>query len=355
MRIAIPKEVKPLEGRVALTPDAVAELIDHGHAVTVQSGAGTASGFGDDDFHRAGAKIAPDAAATWAAGDLIVKVKEPVAQEYGLLETRHRLFSYLHLAAVPALANVLKDKGLVAVAFETVEHAGKLPLLAPMSDIAGRLAVQIGATLLHTPQGGAGVLLGGLPAAPRGNVVVLGAGHAGGNAARMAAALGASVTVFDRNPERLAAMHALGPNVTTLHAFRSAIADAVADADLVVGAVLVTGARAPHVVTREMVKRMRKGSVIVDIAVDQGGCIETTRPTDYTRPTYVEEGVTHFCVTNMPGAVPRTASQALSAVLAGYVLRLARDDWEEDEELRAGINVQTGRLVHPSVRAALEP
>lgn len=354
MRIAIPKEVKPLEGRVALTPDAVAELIDHGHAVTVQSGAGTASGFGDEDFHRAGAKIAPDAAATWAAGDLIVKVKEPIEQEYGLLEERHRLFSYLHLAAVPVLAEALKARKLVAVAFETVERNGALPLLAPMSDIAGRLAVQIGTTLLHTPQGGAGVLLGGLPAAPRGQVVVLGAGHAGGNAARMAAALGASVTVFDRNPDRLAAMHALGANVTALHAFRPAVTDAVAAADLVIGAVLVTGALAPRVVTRDMVRRMRKGSVIVDIAVDQGGCIETTRPTDYTHPTYIEEGVTHFCVTNMPGAVPRTASQALSAALAPYVLRLARDDWEEDEELRAGINVQNGRIVHPSVRAALE-
>jgi alanine dehydrogenase len=332
----------------------VAELIDNGHAVTVQSNAGVASGFGDDDYGRAGAKIAPDAAVTWAAGDLIVKVKEPIRAEYGYLEKRHRLFSYLHLAAATELAEVLKTKGLVAVAFETVERDGRLPLLAPMSDIAGRLAVQIGTTLLHTPQGGSGVLLGGLPAAPRGRVVVIGAGHAGGNAARMAATLGASVTVFDRNADRLAAMHALGPNVTALYAFRPTVADAVANADLVIGAVLVTGARAPKVVTRDMIRRMRKGSVVVDIAVDQGGCIETTRPTDYTKPTYVEEGVTHFCVTNMPGAVPRTSSQALSASLAPYVVRLARDDWEEDEELRAGINVQNGRVVHPSVRAALE-
>lgn len=353
MRIAIPKEVKPLEGRIALIPDAVAELVDHGHTVTIQSGAGLASGFGDDDFRRAGGRIAADAGATWSAGDLIVKVKEPIEQEYGLLEAHHRLFSYLHLAAAPALAEVLRQKKLLAVAFETVEHNGTLPLLAPMSDIAGRLAVQVGTTLLHTPQGGEGVLLGGLPAAPRGNVVVLGAGHAGGNAARMAAALGASVIVFDRNPERLAAMHALGANVTALYGFRTAIAAAIAAADLVIGAVLVTGARAPKVVTRDMVKRMRKGSVIVDIAVDQGGCIETTRATDYTKPTYIEEGVTHFCVTNMPGAVPRTASQALSAALAPYVLRLARDDWEQDSALQAGVNVRDGQIVHPAVRAAL--
>lgn len=353
MRIAIPKEVKPLEGRVALIPDAVAELTGLGHQVTVQSGAGDAIGFSDEDFRRACATIAPDAAATWAAGEMIVKVKEPIEQEFGFLARHQRLFSYLHLAAVPTLAKALIERQLVAIAFETVEQHGTLPLLTPMSDIAGRLAVQIGATLLHTPHGGRGVLLGGLPAAARGNVVVLGAGQAGGNAARVAAALGANVKVFDRNPERLATMHALGPNVTGLYAFPAAIADAVADADLVIGAVLLTGARAPRVVTREMVKRMRKGSVIVDIAVDQGGCIETTHATDYTRPTYVEEGVTHFCVTNMPAAVPRSASQALSAALAPYVARLARDDWEDDPALQAGVNVRDGQIVHPGVRASL--
>ena len=278
----------------------------------------------------------------------------PIAAEFPLLRREHRLFSFLHLAAEPGLAAVLRDKGLTALAFETVEQAGRLPLLAPMSDIAGRIGVQVGATLLHSPQGGRGLLLGGLPAASRGRVVVLGAGEAGGSAAAMAAAMGAEVVVFDLSRAALGRMLALGPNVTGLHAYPTAIAEAVREADLLIGAVLIPGARAPRLVTRAMVASMRPGSVVVDIAVDQGGCVETTRPTDYAQPTYVAEGVTHFTVTNMPGAVPRTASQALSAVLTPFVLRLAEADWQDDPALSAGLNIQAGQVVQPQVAAALD-
>ncbi|MHB1941849.1 MAG: alanine dehydrogenase [Acidiferrobacteraceae bacterium] len=351
MKIAVPKEVKPLEGRVALIPSAVAELSHAGHEVVVEQGAGAASGYADNDYRRAGAQLLPDADAVYGEARLIVKVKEPVPAEYPRLRSEHVLFSYLHLAANPGLARVLCATGLTAVAFETVEVSGKLPLLAPMSDIAGRLAAQIGAHLLQSPYGGRGVLLGGLPGTERGRVVVLGAGEAGGNAVRVAAALGGEVTVFERVRERQQAMYLVGPNVTALNPYDDLIRAAVEQADLVIGAVLITGARAPCLVSAATVARMRPGSVIVDIAVDQGGCIETTRPTDYTNPTYTIDGVLHFAVTNMPGAVPRTASQALSAALLPYVLKLAAH--AEDAGLSAGVNVTGGRIVHPAVAAAL--
>ena len=354
MRIGIPKEIKPLEGRVALVPDAAGDVVRRGHSVLLQAGAGLASGYTDADYQRQGVDILPDAAAVYGQGELLLKVKEPIAAEFPLLRREHRLFSFLHLAAEPALAAVLQAKGLTAIAFETVQQAGRLPLLAPMSDIAGRIAVQVGATLLHSPAGGRGILLGGLPAAPRGRVGVLGAGEAGGNAAAMAAALGAEVLVFDLALSALTRMRALGPNVTGLHAYPSAIAEAVREADLLIGAVLIPGARAPRLVTRAMVRSMRPGSVVVDIAVDQGGCIETTRATNYAAPTYVEEGVIHFTVTNMPGAVPRTASQALSAALTPFVLRLAEADWRDDPALAAGLNIDAGRVVHAQVALALK-
>lgn len=353
MRIGIPKEIKPLEGRVALLPEAVGELVRSGHEVLIQTRAGEASGYPDDAYTAHGARIAADAAALYAQATLIVKVKEPIAAEYALLRAEHVLFSYLHLAAVPELARTLMQKGLTAVAFETVEVNGRLPLLAPMSEIAGRLALQIGAHLLHRPLGGRGLLLGGLPGTERGRVVVLGAGEAGGAAVAAAAALGAEVTVLARSRDSLLRMHALGPNVTALHSSHGAIAEAVRTADLLVGAVLITGARAPHLVTRAMVESMCTGTVIVDISVDQGGCIETIRPTDYRDPTYTEAGVIHFGVTNMPGAVPRTASQALSGAISPYVARLARPDWEQDAGLRSGLNVRAGRIAHPAVAAAL--
>ncbi|MFQ5936456.1 MAG: alanine dehydrogenase [Acidiferrobacterales bacterium] len=353
MRIGIPKEIKPREGRVALIPSAAAELVNHGHEVYMQAGAGISSGYPDLDYRNAGVRIVEDAVALYGEARLVLKVKEPVAAEYGLLRDDHVLFCFLHLAANPELALVLRDKRLTAIGFETVESDGKLPLLAPMSEIAGRLAVQIGATLLHTPYGGRGVLLGGLASAERGHVVVLGAGNVGRCAVSAAAETGARVTVFARSRESLVRVHALGHNVTALPAYQSLIADAVLDADLLIGAVLVPGARAPQLVSAELVAQMRPGSVIVDVAVDQGGCVETIRATDYDDPIYVEEDVVHFGVTNMPGAVPRTSSQALSNVLVPYVLRLAGKDALSDETMRGAVNVDDGRIVHPAVADAL--
>ncbi|HEY5682993.1 MAG TPA: alanine dehydrogenase [Sulfuricaulis sp.] len=355
MRIGIPKEVKVREGRVALIPPAVGELVRHGHEVLIQSTAGVASGYPDEAFHRVGARIVPDATELYGSAQMVVKVKEPIASEYTLLRKDHVLFSFLHLASTPKLAQVLKEKGLTGVAFETVEVNGKLPLLAPMSDIAGRLAVHIGTTLLHKYAGGRGVLLGGLPSTERGHVVIFGAGVAGGNAAAVAAALGAQVTVLAPRREELERMHALGPNVTALPSYAPLVLDAVLGADLLIGAVLIPGAKAPKLVTADMVRQMKPGSVIIDISVDQGGCIETIRPTDYDHPTYVQDGVVHFGVTNMPGAVPRTASQALSPVLTPYVLKLASDGGLKDPALARGLNVSGGKIVHPAVAAALSP
>lgn len=351
MRIGVPSEVKILEGRVALIPAAVGQLVAAGHEVFVQQGAGNKSGYPDEQFRQAGARLAENAEQLYGEATLIVKVKEPQAQELPLLREDHILFSYLHLAAELELMSSLQAIGLTAVAFETVEtEQQQLPLLAPMSDIAGRIAVQVGTHLLYQPQGGKGILLGGVPAAERGRVVVLGAGTAGGAATIMAAALGAEVTVFDRNRDKLASMRALGNNVTGLYPYPDALHEAVVNADMIVGAILVTGARAPHLVGADTVREMGDGSVILDISVDQGGCIETTRPTTYDAPTFVWEGVTHFGVTNMPGAVPRTASQALCASLIPYVLRLAQEDWREDASLRRGINLENGEIVHPALQ-----
>ncbi len=350
INVGIPKEIKPLEGRIALTPAAAAEVVRHGARVAIEQGAGEGSGYADSEYEAAGATILADADALYDWAELVVKVKEPVAPEIGRLRPGHRLFCYLHLAANAALTESLCDIGLTAVAFETVVDDGRLPILAPMSDIAGRIAVQVGTHLLHTPQGGCGVLLGGLASVERGNVVVIGAGSAGGASVRAAAAMGANVVVFDKNPQRLAAMHEIGPNVTALVPTGHALGDCVANADLLIGAVLLPGAAAPRVVSREQIGAMRPGSVVVDISVDQGGCIETTRPTTYADPTYVEQGVQHFCVTNMPGAVPRSATQALSAAMLPYLLALLGDDWREDPRLVDAINVAGGQVVHPALQ-----
>ncbi len=353
MRIGIPREVKTLEGRVGLVPAAVAELVHHGHQLLVEHGAGILSGYTDEDYRQAGAAILPDAKSVYGDAQMIIKVKEPQPQELELLRKDHLLFCYLHLAAEQALMQGLLEIGLTAVAFETVAEGRALPLLAPMSDIAGKVAVQVGSHLLHQPEGGRGLLLGGLPAAERGQVVILGAGVAGGNAAAMAAAVGAQVTVFDPNRDKLAAMRALGANVTGLYPYAHAIDRAVKEADLLIGAVLLPGARAPHLVSAEQVRQMQPGSVIIDISVDQGGCIETTRPTTYAEPTFVWEGVTHFGVTNMPGAVPRSASQALSAALIPYALKLAAGNWEGDPALAAGLNVRGGEVIYPALKEAV--
>lgn len=353
MRIGIPKEVKILEGRVGLIPEACADLIQSGHEVLLEAGAGAQSGYPDDHYRSAGVTIMSDAIALYDSAQLIVKVKEPQNQDLELLKPSHVLFCYLHLAAEPALAVRLQEIGVTAIAFETVERNGGLPLLRPMSEIAGRLSVQMGSQLLHVPQGGRGVLLGSLPGAPRGRVVVIGAGSAGGAAAAQAASMGANVIVFDHKWERLEAMRALGANVTALYPYTDRVAQAVQEADLVIGAVLVTGDRAPHVVDTATVSSMAPGAVIADISVDQGGCIETTRPTNWEHPTYVEHGVVHFAVTNMPGAVPRTASQALSANLIPYVHALASGTWRANAELQSGVNVEAGEIVHPVVKQAL--
>ncbi|HSN73015.1 MAG TPA: alanine dehydrogenase [Steroidobacteraceae bacterium] len=350
MRVGIPREVKAGEGRVGLVPSACEELVRAGHEVFVAAGAGEASGYPDDSYRDVGVVVVEDGAAVYRAASLIVKVKEPSAEELRYLNREHLLFSFLHLAALPELARELCGIGLTAVAFETVEDAaGRLPLLAPMSDIAGRLAVQIGAQLLHRPAGGKGILLGGVAATRRGRVVVLGGGVAGYNAAVLAAGLGAEVTVFDKDRDKLVQARAIGANVTALYPHATEVREYVEAADLAVGAVLITGARAPHVVSEATVRAMEPGSVIVDLSVDQGGCIETTHARALDEPTYAVHGVTHFTVTNIPAAVPRTASQALSAAIAPYVLRLAETHWQDEPGLRSGINIAAGKIVHPAL------
>lgn len=354
MKIGIPTEIKILEGRVGLIPSSCEELIAKGHQVFIQAGAGLLSGYQDSDYIEAGANIVADAAEVYQSAELIVKVKEPLEGDLKYLQAHHLVFCYLHLAANAELAKRLCDIGLTAVAFETVtDSQGQLPLLAPMSEIAGRISVQVGTHLLHQPMGGRGVLLGGVSGTEKGHVVVLGAGKAGAAAADLARCSGANVTVFDRNPQRVQEMTNSAPNVTGRMSEPDAIAETLLDADLVVGAVLLPGAHAPRVVTEEMVKTMPAGSVIVDISVDQGGCIETIHPTDYQNPTYRVHDVIHFGVTNMPGAVPRTASQALSAVITPYVHRLCEPDWDQANDLKQGINVRAGKIENSVVAEAL--
>ena len=345
MKIGIPREIKILEGRIALTPEAVGDLINMNHQVFIEKNAGVLSGYPDSEYLNVGASVVDSAQALYESAKLIVKVKEPQEAELKYLRKDHILFSFLHLAAVPELTQELLNIGLTAIAFESVTHEKQLPLLAPMSDIAGRIAVQIGAHLLHQPQGGRGILLGGVGGTERGNVVILGGGIAGTGATYIASALGANVLVFDPNRDKQIQLESIGQNVTTNFPNDVDIDRAVKDADLLIGAVLIPGAKAPHLVSSEQVKSMKAGSVIIDISVDQGGCIETTHPTNYENPTYVWEDVVHFGVTNMPGAVPRTATQALSKVLLPYVARLSGADGELDTELSSGINVQNGEII----------
>ena len=352
MRIGVPSETKTLEGRVALVPAACADLVHRGHEVYVQEGAGEKSGFSNEQYTRVGVTLVPTARRLYEIGELIVKVKEPIYGDLRYLRKDHLLFCYLHLAPDPKLTQRLLDIGLTGIAFESVEEAdGSLPLLAPMSIIAGRIAVQIGTHLLHQPAGGKGKLLGGLPSTDRGKVVVFGAGAAGRNSAELAAAGGANVIVFEKRQDRLREMMNLGANVTALYPYEEYVAREVASADLVIGAVLIPSAKAPHVVTRVMVKTMQKGSVLVDISIDQGGCFETSRPTTYKNPTYLVDGVTHFAVTNMPGAVPQTASEAICAAILPYVQRLAADkQWRKFVPLKSGINIEGGEIVHPALK-----
>ncbi len=358
MRIGVPKEIKVHEYRVGLVPASVGELTARGHAVLVEQGAGAAVGYDDNAYAAAGATIVPDAPAAWGA-DLVVKVKEPQPLEFPYLRPDLTLFTYLHLAPDPRQAKALCDSGCTALAYETVTDAhGGLPLLAPMSAVAGRMAVQVGAHWLEKAQGGRGVLLGGVPGVPAGHVVILGAGVVGSHAARVAVGLGAEVTVLDLSLPRLEALDREYPGrVRTVAATRETIEAYALRADLLVGAVLVPGAAAPRLIKRELLARMKTGSVIVDVAIDQGGCVETSHPTTHADPTYVVDGVIHYGVADMPGAVPRTLAQALNNATRPFVLALADKGWQqavaEDPHLAQGLNVSGGRLVHPAVAAAL--
>ena len=359
MRIGVPKEIKDNEYRVGLVPASVRELTQAGHLVTVEANAGLGIGYRDEDFRRAGATIAPTADDIFASADLIVKVKEPQPAECRKLRPGQVLFTYLHLAPDPEQARLLAESGCTAIAYETVtDRAGRLPLLAPMSEIAGRMAIQVGAVALQKSAGGSGVLLGGVPGVQPGRVVVIGGGVVGTNAARMALGLGADVTVLDKSLPRLSALDDLfGPGLKTIYATMDAVEEAAIGADLVVGAVLVAGAAAPKLVARRDLALMRPGSVLVDVAIDQGGCFETSHATTHSDPTYVVDGVVHYCVANMPGGVARTSTQALNNATLPYVLALAGKGFSramaEDEGLLNGLNVHEGRITHAAVAAAL--
>ncbi|HZT47855.1 MAG TPA: alanine dehydrogenase [Hyphomicrobiaceae bacterium] len=359
MRIGVPKEIKVHEYRVGMTPASVREAVAHGHEVLVERDAAARQGITDQDYQRAGARVVPTAAEVFAAADLIVKVKEPQPAECAMLREGQTIFTYLHLAPDPEQAKALMASGVTAIAYETVTSArGGLPLLAPMSEVAGRMAIQAGAHCLEMEQGGRGMLLGGVAGVAPAKIVVLGGGVSGVNAARMGIGLEAQVTVLDINVDRLYAIdQQFGAAVNTIFSTRQAVEDYVLDADLVIGAVLVPGAAAPKLITEALVKAMKRGSVLVDISIDQGGCSETSRPTTHAAPTYVAHEVVHYCVTNMPGAVARTSTFALNNATLPFVLALADKGPEAamaaDPHLLAGLNVHRGRIAHPAVAAAL--
>ncbi|MDX2170763.1 MAG: alanine dehydrogenase [Deltaproteobacteria bacterium] len=357
MRIGVPKEIKAEEKRVAITPSGVAALTAQGHQVWVERGAGLGSGITDQDFRRAGARIAA-AREVWGRAEMVMKVKEPLASEYRYLRRDLILFTYLHLASSRPLTRALMRSGCTAVAYETIQlEDGSLPLLAPMSEIAGRLAVQVGAWCLEAQNGGSGVLLSGASGVRPGKVVVLGAGIAGTNSCQIAIGMGAQVSVIERNPNRLRYLHdVLGGHLTTLMSNRANIEEEVRGADLVIGTVLIAGAKAPRLVTRRMVRSMRPGSAIVDVSLDQGGCVETARPTSHRKPIYIEERVVHYAVTNMPGIVPHTSTYALTNATLQYALSLAnrglRRAVHDDPALARGVNVMHGKITHEAVADA---
>ena len=360
MRIGVPKEIKNHEYRVGLTPASVAELVHAGHSVLVETNAGMGIDFDDAAYTAAGAEIAPDAAAVFANSDMIVKVKEPQPQEIALLEPRHLLFTYLHLAADKPQAEGLMASGATCIAYETVtSNSGALPLLKPMSEVAGRMSVQVASHYLEKEQGGRGELLGGVPGVAPCKVAILGGGVSGINAAQMATGQRADVTIYDINNERLAEldMH-FGSQIKTAYASKAAIAEAVRTSQVVIGAVLVPGAAAPKLVTRDMLKTMMRGSVLVDIAIDQGGCFETSRATTHDDPVFEIDGVIHYCVANMPGAVARTSAFALNNATLPFVLKLANQGAEAamqaDRHLANGLNVSGGKIRHQAVADALD-
>lgn len=358
MIIGVPTEIKALENRVGCTPAGVSELVRHGHTVLVQAGAGLGSGFTDDEYTAAGAEMVADAADVWAA-DMVYKVKEPLAEEYGYFRDDLLLFTYLHLAAEAPLTHALVRSGATSIAYETVQIGRSLPLLTPMSEVAGRMSVELGSHYLKKAYGGKGVLLGGVPGVRPAVVTIIGGGVSGINAAKMAIGLGARVLMLDINADRLRYLDdVFGPRIETIMSNRGNIAQAVAEADLLIGAVLIPGASAPKVVTEEMVASMADGSVIVDIAIDQGGCIETVdRVTYHDNPTYIKHGVVHYSVGNMPGAVPRTSTLALTNVTLPYAVKLANSGAQaamrSDESLRIGLNTTCGNITHEGVAESL--
>ncbi|WP_366555179.1 alanine dehydrogenase [Aquibaculum sediminis] len=355
MQVGVPKEIKAKEFRVGLTPASVRELVHHGHRVLVESGAGLGSGFPDETYGAAGAEILETAAEVFAAAEMIVKVKEPQPAECAMLRPGQILFTYLHLAPDLPQTRGLVESGCIAIAYETVtDRFGRLPLLAPMSEVAGRMAVQVGAHCLEKEQGGLGILLGGVPGVAAAKVVILGGGVSGTNAARMAMGLEAHVTVIDKSLQRLNDLDLqFGPMLNTIYSTVDAIEQHVLGADLVIGAVLVPGASAPKLVTAEMVKRMKPGAVLVDIAIDQGGCFETSHPTTHDNPTFLVDEVVHYCVANMPGAVSRTSTQALNNATLPFVLALADEGWRRalanDPHLLQGLNVSEGKVTYKAV------
>ncbi len=357
MKVGVPTEIKADEYRVALTPAGVRELADRGHEVIVEAGAGDGSGITDADYADQGAQVAPDADAVFSAAGMIVKVKEPQPEEVARLRPGQVLFTYLHLAPDPVLTDALVASGATCIAYETVEDgSGRLPLLAPMSEVAGKIATQAGAFILEKPLGGRGILLGGVPGVPAAKVKIIGGGVVGMNAAFIAIGMEADVTVFDRNIDRLRELDiAFGGRADTCFASTLAIEEHLREADLVIGAVLVAGARAPHVVTREQLKLMKRHAVLVDVSIDQGGCFETSRPTTHSNPTYEEEGITHYCVANMPGAVPVTSTWALTNATMPYVVKLADQGvhgaLRSDPGFMKGLNVAAGRITYAPVAA----
>ena len=360
MRVGVPKEIKNNEYRVGLTPASVAELVAAGHELFVETSAGMGIDCPDSGYKKAGATILPDAAAVFKASDMIVKVKEPQAQEIALLEPRHILFTYLHLAADKPQAEGLMKSGATCIAYETVtSRSGQLPLLKPMSEVAGRMSIQVGAHYLEKEQGGRGVLLGGVPGVAPARVAIFGGGVAGVNAAQMAVGMRADVTIYDISNERLAELDMFfSSQIKTAYASKAAIAAAVEKAELVIGAVLVPGAAAPKLVTRDMLKTMKRGSVLVDIAIDQGGCFETSHPTTHADPVFTVDGVIHYCVANMPGAVARTSAFALNNATLPFALRIANLGAEAamkaDPHLAEGLNISGGKIRHQAVAEALD-
>lgn len=358
MIIGVPKEVKNNENRVAATPASVHEFVTHGHTVLVETAAGAGSGYLDAEYAAEGAVIVHTAGAVWSDADMILKVKEPIESEYALMRQGQVLFTYLHLAADEPLTRALIARGVQAIAYETVQLPNRqLPLLTPMSEVAGRMSIQVGATYLQQTNGGKGILLGGVPGVTEAEVVIIGGGVVGTNAAKVAIGMGANVTIIDLNVERLRYLDdVLHGRVHTLASSRKNIATALIRADLVIGSVLIPGARAPKLVTADMVDAMKPGSVMVDVAIDQGGCFETSRPTTHSDPTYMVNNVVHYCVTNMPGAVPRTGTQALTNVTTPYALAIADKGWQQalgaDHALALGANVIHGQVVYGGVAEA---